>query len=934
MRSVTRVVARGAALAAALAAVVLAPGGASAQELPPLEELLKGARSAQDSVAIREAYQAAAGFQQPARPPDREQPAAEAEPAAEGVPEERRAEAVQVPEPDHVFQALAADTAAADPGRGPITYRGRQLVFYPESEVIVLEGDAEADQAGTRLEARRILYRSREGVVEAFGEASVARGEAQLGADSLFYDRESSAVATFGASVLREGVSETQGVDLRYDLDRQSGRLGGGVTTYDPWILEGKQMSKIGATTFTLAEGYFTTCDLETPHYTFRADEIKLRKEDVIVAKPVVLYFSDIPVFFLPWYVEPVTRGRNTGFLRPKIGINTLIFGSGKERNVQDLGYYYIWGDYADALVAADWYTESRFIMRGDVRYHLRHEFRGAFHVEQVWNRLDQSSSRFVRFNHDHTFSRDTRATADVNWSNTRRFLQRNSFDPEEILQRSFRSAASYSTRFGWGSLVAGADADFRLDQNRTDFRLPDVRVSVTQRPIWGARRAGGTPGAEPGGERWFRRLQYSANASFVNLLARSAVDSLGNPLGTIPRDSLGNRIDVEEETVVDRQESRAGTSLSGPLDLFGVIKTTPSLTYNLTVQNDRLAEDEKLGGQGQMNTALSTSTRFFRIFRSVPGPWFTAMRHVVSPTANLSYSPKPTLFGSQDDPERRGFGRESFTANFSLGNDFEVKMPVGDRAEQKAEGEAAADTAGVRETEVETRTISLLSVVNSMSVDLLEQKRDGQLGLSDLSTRITSGLGRDFNVSLTMNHQLVEQGGEDEDDKFDPFLTRMTTDFSIRRGGMVSVSRRRGVLRDAETVLAGRGGEEESEEAKENLATGQIPGEEEFGPWSLNLTHSWTRSRSGEGNRQSLGVSAQLLPSSHWSLNYRTNYDITEGQLQGQTLSLVRDLHDWQATLGFSVFPSEPQDRVLIAFSVYLRDVPELDIPYRVRRE
>ena len=69
-------------------------------------------------------------------------------------------------------------------------------------------------------------------------------------------------------------------------------------------------------------------------------------------------------------------------------------------------------------------------------------------------------------------------------------------FDPEEILQRAFRSAASYSTRFDWGSFVAGADADFRLDVNRTDYRLPDLRLSINQRPLWGRRPVGALSGA------------------------------------------------------------------------------------------------------------------------------------------------------------------------------------------------------------------------------------------------------------------------------------------------------------------------------------------------------------------------------------------------------------------------------------------------------
>ncbi|HJR53239.1 MAG TPA: putative LPS assembly protein LptD, partial [Gemmatimonadota bacterium] len=585
----------------------------------------------------------------------------------EGEPAARRAAAGdtlrgEVPPPDALYERLleGADTTAVAVEGAPIRYQGSRLVFYPEGEVIVLEGQAQAEQGGTTLEAERILFRSAEGVVEAFRDASVARGPSKLVADSLFYDRESGSVATFGASVLTEGQSETRGADLMYDLERQSGRLGGGTTEYAPWILQGTDMSKIGESTYLVQQGNFTTCNLPEPHYKFASSEIKMRQEDVIVASPVVLYFSDVPVFFLPWYVEPVTRGRHSGFLRPRIGLNTIIFGSGQERNVQDLGYYYTFGDYGDARVSADWYSESRTVVRLDTRYALRHSFTGDFHAEQVWNRLDDSSSRLIRFAHDHTISPETRASVDVNWSNSRSFLRRNSFDPEEILQRAFRSAASYSTRFDWGSFVAGADADFRLDANRTDFRLPDLRLSINQRPLWGRRPVGA---GEPAERRWFQNLQYSASASLVGRLARSAVDSLGNPVTNIPTDSLGNPLQLDRETIENEQEGRLQFTLNGPLDLFGAIKANPSLSYSAQVDHDRLADDAPTSGTGRLNAGLNMSSRFFRIFEDAPGP-LLAMRHTVAPSVGISYSPKPNFWGTE--PEDVRAGEEQLTASFS----------------------------------------------------------------------------------------------------------------------------------------------------------------------------------------------------------------------------------------------------------------------------
>jgi hypothetical protein len=839
-----------------------------------------------------------------------------------------------VPPRDALYDRLleGADTTGIAVEGAPIRYQGSRLVFFPEGEVIVLEGNAQAEQGGTTLEAERILFRSREGVVEAFRDASVARGVSRLVADSLFYDRETGSVATFGASILTEGQSETRGVDLMYDLERKSGRLGGGTTVYEPWILHGTDMSKIGESTYLVQHGNFTTCDLPEPHYRFASSEIKMRQRDVIVASPVVLYFSDVPVFFLPWYVEPVTRGRHSGFLRPQIGLNTIIFGSGQERNVQDLGYYYVFGDYGDARISADWYSESRTVLRLDTRYALRHSFTGDLHAEQVWNRLDDSSSRLIRYAHDHTISPDTRASVDVNWSNSRSFLRRNSFDPEEILQRAFRSAASYSTRFDWGSFVAGADADFRLDVNRTDYRLPDLRLSISQRPLWGGRPAPGAAG-ETSERPWYQSLQYSANASVVGRLARAAVDSLGNPVTSIPTDSLGRPLDLAKETVTNEQQGRMQLTLNGPLDLFGVIKTNPSLSYSAQVDHDQLADENPSTGRGQMSAGINMSTRFFRVFEDAPGP-FLGMRHTVAPSVGISYSPKPSFWGSE--PDILGTIEDQLTASFSLNQDFDVKLPVGDDSDQVAK-EGATEEAGEQEATDEgapaeraTRTINLLSISNTMSFDVRRQREEDKLGFGRLNTRISTGIGESFNISLSMDHELVKQGEARE--LFVPFMSGLNVDFSIRHGRAAPVRREREASA-ADDARAGRGAEQRLEEAREGLAGAGDPGEG-FGPWSLSLTHSWTRSRDGVANRQSLGIGAQLLPSSHWSLNYRTTYDITANELQGQTLNLVRELHDWQATLGINFFPSQPQDRILVSFAVYLQDVPDLQIPYRVRRE
>jgi hypothetical protein len=308
-----------------------------------------------------------------------------------------------------------------------------------------------------------------------------------------------------------------------------------------------------------------------------------------------------------------------------------------------------------------------------------------------------------------------------------------------------------------------------------------------------------------------------------------------------------------------------------------------------------------------------------------------------------VNYSPKPNFWGTEPDDVSRV--QEQLTASFSLNQDFDIKLPVRDGDEDRAparqtepaageaaEGEEAegVEAEATRE-EMPTRTINLLSVTNTMSFDIRRQREEDQLGFGQLNTRISTGVGERFNISMSMDHELVKEG--EARDLFVPFMSGLNVDFSIRQGRGTPVRQIHEATAD-EDARAGRGAEESLEQARERLADGSGDPGEGFGPWSLSLTHSWTRSRDGNANRQSLGIGGQLLPSAHWSLNYRTTYDLTDNEIQGQTLNLVRDLHDWQATLGINFFPSEPQDRVLVSFAVFLRDVPDLQIPYRVRRE
>ena len=56
---------------------------------------------------------------------------------------------------------------------------------------------------------------------------------------------------------------------------------------------------------YILNRGYITTCNLKNPHYRFAARKIIFYPGDKVVAKNVVFKIGNIPVFYIPYYMQP-----------------------------------------------------------------------------------------------------------------------------------------------------------------------------------------------------------------------------------------------------------------------------------------------------------------------------------------------------------------------------------------------------------------------------------------------------------------------------------------------------------------------------------------------------------------------------------------------------------------------------------------------------
>jgi lipopolysaccharide assembly outer membrane protein LptD (OstA) len=149
--------------------------------------------------------------------------------------------------------------------------------------------------------------------VTATGGVVAKYGTSQVQADTLYFYRGTNTLEAFGDVRLESPQRGIQtGRYLKIDLNTNE------VTMTDvrgkmnrPWYISGARLEGDADTELRLQEGQFTTCNLKTPHYSIRSDQIYVYPGKRITAYHATLNVGAVPVFYTP-YLSLGLRDRMT----------------------------------------------------------------------------------------------------------------------------------------------------------------------------------------------------------------------------------------------------------------------------------------------------------------------------------------------------------------------------------------------------------------------------------------------------------------------------------------------------------------------------------------------------------------------------------------------------------------------------------------------
>lgn len=808
---------------------------------------------------------------------------------------------------------LARDTVPGDTIPGDTLADERAVPAAVDSvltQLRALEGYVATEYAGDSA-----VYTAADGVLRLRGDAEVSReGNVLTAADSIVYRESAQLVEAHGTPRVRGQDQDLEGDVLFYDLARERAtalaartQISEGATWYVDGDVTIEQTARIYA-----RRGRFTTDDRPEPQYHFRADRIKVVRDRVLVAAPARLFFGKVPVFWLPFIVQDLERGRRSGILTPEFGINDIVRNSsGHTREISNVGVYWAINDYLGAQLAGTWRSATYTALRGSLDWNWRRQFlRGGLNFQQYWQQQG-STQRTLSGNASWRPNERTDLSGSANYASSSQFIQETTTDPLRATQ-DLSSTLKINRRFDWGQVSLGSSRRQRISDGSVTATLPSFSINprtftLFRQPSPERARWYNNAAVQVGirGERGFRSgltdfdrmLQDEETLDLSGGLQQLSIGNLTlSATGTLDQRLLEGATGVgSADTVVvlereHRDVARWDARISYRQSLIGQTSISPNLSLSQEVRRDSITGSEYIGAPVRMTFGAGTTAALYGFFPGI-GP-YSAIRHRLSPTLSYGYSPQVVQTELQKDVFGEAGGRTRNTISLRLNQTWEAKLRPREVAEEQRREEAdsaalaALDSVQGGEAEDERATpsapadpekVTILSVnTSALEYDFAQAAAEGN-GFT--TQRVSNSISSDFlrGTTVRVEHELFDRSDLDPNDpetrgelgRFAPRLSSLSTSFTL--GPSSAVVRWIQGLFGAEGTAVDRAqaaGEAGAEAGDERRLPGARPGEEVNpegagpatnnprsaggGPWRVGLDYRYSR-RSRDFSRSTI---------------------------------------------------------------------------------
>ncbi|MFH0763962.1 MAG: hypothetical protein V1927_03045 [Candidatus Omnitrophota bacterium] len=449
--------------------------------------------------------------------------------------------------------------------------------------------------------------------VVGIGNISITYKDVLLTCDKITVYLDTKESIAEGNVRVTQGGAFFTGERMNYNFETRKGKILNGYVNAKPFYGKAKDLDKLAnKDQCNLDDGYVTTCDFTNPHYRVQSKEVRIYLDDKVIAKHIFFYAGNVPVFYFPYYVQP---------LKEKKSHMTVIPGRSKEwGNYVLTTYRYYLDDKNCGDILLDYRTKKGLAAGINHYYHFKDIGDGAvkfYYVREnefVYEQMAPPISRYrwqVRHRWDLPEETGTFMTMEFNKLSDRNVISDYLYNEYEELGSKPDNYISFITQ------KEDYSSEFLIRMRLDKFydvveRLPEYSINI---PSY----------------RLFRDIPvyYQANASAVYL--NHAFDNTNvNPP---QKDLFAARVDTYNQ-------------LSYAARFFRALNVTPYAGVEETYYSKNRWDDTNVI-RGAFSAGVNNSIKFYKIYEVVTnamGLDINNLRHIITPTAGYYYTHWPTI--------------------------------------------------------------------------------------------------------------------------------------------------------------------------------------------------------------------------------------------------------------------------------------------------
>ncbi len=678
-------------------------------------------------------------------------------------------------------------------------------------------------------------------------------------------------------------------------------------------------------------------------------NKMKMINEDKVLARPIILYIANIPIFGVPFGLFPHQKGnRHSGWIMPSYGTDARWGGY-----INGLGYYWAASDYFDSKFTMSLYDRDGITLRSQNNYMKRYAYSGSFDLEtkqrfsgsvpeqdrDIYNLgSNRQTDYVVRWNHRQQLRNNQSAAVNASYYSSGDYNRRTGIEQQKRLNQQAVSNATYSKRWPKSrnslsiNLSSRRDlmAEKKIDENSVFFSkpsragqqinitnntLPQLAFSHSQRALFPTKSTK---------KKWYNNINYNYSSRFTNNLKNYfeseeyAVDDSTKGYQWIKNENN----DPLEQTFSDYIVSHSsGINMSSKL--FKYFNVSPSISLKsdwvnrsyaglIDTTTGQINKNEVKGfttrTTGSFN--ISMNTQVYGLFPVKFGK-MESIRHVASPSIGYSYRPdfSKDVFGmnpgyyqaiQQDNGEIVYFDRfsgtlaggtprgENQSMNISLNNIFQAKIVDGDNEKKQ----------------------DLFSWRMSTGRNFVAE----DFQWNNINSSIRANISRKLNLDFSMTHDWY-----DFDKKNNMRINTFKTNNGLPSPRLINARFSTGFRFSGKRLSYEPEDEEVIDDTTNtdqrvdgaNLANmfsspGAIGGNTAPSGdlWSTSASFSFSYNNVNPNNPQKtfwMSSNSTIQFTEAWKIQYNARFDLINQDLVSQTFSIYRDLHCWELSLNWT---------------------------------